>query len=145
MYANYPKDAQGKETPGSAVYSLVGGSVLANKPVVAEGQEPNACALRVSHALNYSGVTIPANLAVKNSKGQFEQHTFKGADNKWYFLSAAHRQLPWGDFAGSSWLSDKILIDGKENEVPSGSKLLLGFYYYPAQATDSSFISEWDL
>lgn len=46
---------------------------------------------------------------------------------------------------GARWVSDRILIDGKKNEVPSGSKLLIGFYYYPAQAADESFISEWDL
>lgn len=95
MYANYPKDAQGNETVGSAVFNLVGGEVLANKPAVDPGQEPNACALRVSRALNYSGVTIPANLWVKNDKGVLEKHTFKGADNKWYFLGAAklHRWM----------------------------------------------------
>ena len=39
----------------------------------------NACALRVSRALNYSGVTIP-NIA---------NHTFQGSDGKYYFLSSA--------------------------------------------------------
>ncbi len=39
------------------------------------------------------------------------------------------------------WVSDR----GWKNKVPPGSKLLFGFYYYPAQGKDSSFISEWDL
>lgn len=38
----------------------------------------NACALRTSRALNYSGVVIPY---IKNQ-------TFKGSDNKYYFLGA---------------------------------------------------------
>ncbi|MCF0075484.1 hypothetical protein LZD49_33710 [Dyadobacter sp. CY261] len=46
---------------------------------------------------------------------------------------------------GARWVSDRILIDGKKNEVPPGSKLLIGFYYYSPQATDARFISEWDL
>ncbi|QRR01400.1 hypothetical protein [Dyadobacter sandarakinus] len=43
------------------------------------------------------------------------------------------------------WVSNRILIDGLKNTVPAGSKLLFGFYYYPAQGNDQSFISEWDL
>jgi Type VI secretion system (T6SS), amidase effector protein 4 len=76
MYNNYPKKPDGTEMCGSDVYSLIGGSVFANRP---PGPFPNACALRVSRALNYSGVTIPA------IPGQ----TFQGADGKNYFLSSA--------------------------------------------------------
>nr|WP_295921805.1 hypothetical protein [uncultured Dyadobacter sp.] len=43
------------------------------------------------------------------------------------------------------WVSDRILIDGLKNTVPPGSKLLFGFYYYPAQGNDARFISQWDL
>lgn len=76
MESNYPKKADGTEMCGADVYNLVGGQVLANMP---GGGNPNACALRVSRALNYSGVVIP----------EIPGHTFKGSDNKNYFLSAA--------------------------------------------------------
>lgn len=76
MYNNYPKKPDGTEMCGSDVYDLIGGNVLANRP---PGPFPNACALRVSRALNYSGVNIPA------IAGQ----TFQGVDGKNYFLSSA--------------------------------------------------------
>jgi len=77
-YANYPKDASGGDMPAPQVYALVGGEPLAlyNSNTSAFA---NACALRVSRALLYSGIIIP------NISG----HTFKGADNKYYFLSSA--------------------------------------------------------
>lgn len=43
------------------------------------------------------------------------------------------------------WRSDRILIDGQKNSVPPGSKLLLGFYYYPPERNHPGFISEYDL
>ena len=64
--------------PGPYVYSLAGGAVLAvynSGPI----DYQNACALRVSRALNYSGVNIP----------QITGQTYKSADNKNYFLSLA--------------------------------------------------------
>jgi Type VI secretion system (T6SS), amidase effector protein 4 len=74
VYKYYPKKPDGTEMCGSEVYELIGGDVLANKP-----PSENACALRVSLALNYSGITIP------NIVGQ----TYKGEDNKNYFFSSA--------------------------------------------------------
>lgn len=79
--ANYPKTVVNGidcDMPAPDVYSLVGGPILSlfNSNPVAYG---NACALRVSRALNYSGVVIP------NIPG----HTFLGGDNKYYFLSSA--------------------------------------------------------
>lgn len=71
LYANFPKKSDGTEMCGEDVYNLVGGQVLANMPT-----SHNACAVRLSRALNYSGVVIP------NMPGQ----TYKGADNKYYFL-----------------------------------------------------------
>lgn len=59
------------------LYGVVGGAVAqAQKdyPI----QTVNGCALKVSRALNYSGVVIP------NIPGK----TLKGADNKFYFLNA---------------------------------------------------------
>lgn len=78
MYANYPKDGWGRDLPGPQVYQAVGGAVLAaynSNPAAYQ----NACALRVSKALNYSGNPIPV------VSGQ----TYKGADNKNYFLSSS--------------------------------------------------------
>lgn len=56
---------------------MIGGEVLAKHNA---GNANNACALRVSRALNYSGVTIP-NIA---------SQTWQGADGKNYFYYAAH-------------------------------------------------------
>ncbi|MBV4356354.1 type VI secretion system amidase effector protein Tae4 [Pinibacter aurantiacus] len=78
MDAAYPKDANGNDLPGPLVYGVVGGTVL-NLYNSNPKKFANACALRVSMALNYSGVNIP----------NIPDHTFKGADNKYYFLSAA--------------------------------------------------------
>lgn len=78
MFANYPKDANGNDMPAPQVYSLVGGQVLSmynSNP----NAYANACALRVSRALNYSSVTIP----------NITNHTFQGSDGKYYFLSSA--------------------------------------------------------
>lgn len=55
----------------------VGGRVLS---IYLESYNNNTCALRVSRGLNYSGVTIP----------YIPGKTFKGADNKYYFLGAAN-------------------------------------------------------
>jgi hypothetical protein len=67
------------------VYNLVGGTPKSMRDEVLNDSDPsndhafdNACALRVSRALNYSGVTIP------NLPGQ----TFQGSDGKYYFLGA---------------------------------------------------------
>jgi Type VI secretion system (T6SS), amidase effector protein 4 len=74
---NYPKHNDPLYDTPEKMYNSVGGTVLAlynNAPA----NYNNTCALRVSKALNYSGVTIP------NIPGK----TFKGADNKYYFLGA---------------------------------------------------------
>jgi uncharacterized membrane protein YgcG len=84
-YNGFPKDTNGKGLLGPAVYNLVGGVPKAMRDGVLNDSNPNndrdydnACALRVSKALNYSGIIIP-NLA---------NQTFKGGDGKYYFLSA---------------------------------------------------------
>ena|GEM_PF-652233 len=77
LFANFPIDPVTlDEIPGPTVYSNVGGDVY--NTYLASGN-PNACALRLSIALNKSGVTIP------NIPGQ----TYRGADGKYYFLSSA--------------------------------------------------------
>jgi len=74
IYANFPKKSDGSEMCGEDVYNLIGGNVRLMMP-----NPPNACALRVSRALNYSGVNIP----------NIPNHTFLGGDGKYYFLSSA--------------------------------------------------------
>jgi len=59
-----------------AVYTLIGGQILAHHQSDPANYS-NACALRVSRALNYSGITIPA-----------LRGTETGSDGKNYFLSA---------------------------------------------------------
>lgn len=77
--AHYPSHGDILYDDPEEVFNLVGGmplSIYTNNPT-ANG---NTCALRLSRALNYAGVTIP------NIPGK----TFKGADNKYYFLGAAN-------------------------------------------------------
>ncbi|MFF5382054.1 T6SS effector amidase Tae4 family protein [Pedobacter suwonensis] len=79
MYANYPKNSTGGDMPAPDVYTLVGGNILSlyqSNPVA----YANACALRVSRALNYSGIAIP----------YIPGETTSGADGKYYFVSSAH-------------------------------------------------------
>jgi hypothetical protein len=82
FYAVFPKvGAAGMPSP--QVYQLIGGhpyqAHLANDP-----NYQNACALRVSRALNYSNRFIPV---FKNNNN--EQKTEKGDDNLNYILDAA--------------------------------------------------------
>jgi hypothetical protein len=82
----YPKNISGTfEMDFASVYNLVGGVPKAMRDGVLSDSDPlnnqsydNACALRTSRALNYSGVIIP------NIPGK----TFKGDDDKYYFLGA---------------------------------------------------------
>src|SRR5690606_35455904 len=80
------------------VYQLVGGQLYNNHLANPSGYS-NACAIRVSRALNYSGVIVP------NISGQTE----KGADNKNYFLSAknlnAWMEKTFGKPTGSNRLT----------------------------------------
>ncbi|WP_433627078.1 T6SS effector amidase Tae4 family protein [Chryseobacterium cucumeris] len=84
-YNAFPKDVNGKGLSGPAIYEIVKGTPKALRDDVLNDSNPNndhdydnACALRVSIALNYSGVKIP----------NIPNHTFKGGDGKYYFLSA---------------------------------------------------------
>jgi hypothetical protein len=74
----FPKK-DGGYMPATEVYALIGGQ-LYNSHIANPSQYSNACAVRVSRALNYSGVVVPS------ISGQTE----KGSDNKNYFLSAAN-------------------------------------------------------
>ncbi|WP_353720317.1 T6SS effector amidase Tae4 family protein [Dyadobacter sp. 676] len=81
FYAAYPKNPNNTaaDMPANDVYNLIGGRVLElhlEKPEVYK----NACALRISRALNYSG---PYHEIPKTN------WTVKGADGKNYFTSQA--------------------------------------------------------
>lgn len=76
--SNYPKTPDGNDDMSSHdVCVLIGGQVLTQYNL---GNANNACCLRVSRALNYSGVNIP------NIAGQ----TWTGADGKNYFYYTEH-------------------------------------------------------
>ncbi len=88
FYNAYPKNTLNNfEMEAPAVYELIGGKPLEFRQAVLNDNNPNnddlynnACALRVSRALNYSGVTIP----------YIPNITFLGGDQKYYFLGAAN-------------------------------------------------------
>ena len=64
------------------LYGVVGGAVAQaqiDHPIETE----NGCALKVSRALNYSGITIPNIPSTSGNPG-----TLQGADGKYYFLNA---------------------------------------------------------
>lgn len=73
VYKNYPKNSSGGDMEVKDVCSLIGGE-LNNSGIT------NACAIRVSLALNYSGISIP----------EITGQTKKGSDGKNYFLYASH-------------------------------------------------------
>jgi len=78
MYNNYPKNATATDDlPSSDVCAMIGGQVLTKYN---QGLANNACCLRVSRALLYSGINIPA------IPGQ----TWQGADGKNYFYYVEH-------------------------------------------------------
>ncbi|NCI50891.1 hypothetical protein GWC95_13210 [Sediminibacterium roseum] len=77
VFNAYPKDANGNDMPVAGVCALIGGQV---ETMFNQGNISNACALRVSRALNYAGIIIPA------IPGQ----TRTGSDSKNYFLLASH-------------------------------------------------------
>ncbi|MEI9944242.1 MAG: T6SS effector amidase Tae4 family protein [Chitinophagaceae bacterium] len=74
MYANYPKSGY-DDMSAKDVCTMIGGEMLVEYNA---GRLKNACALRVSRALNYSGIIIP------NIQGQ----TGQGGDGKNYFYKA---------------------------------------------------------
>ena len=70
----FPLDTNPLYNTPEKMYNSIGGSV-AN---LYSGPQTNTCAIRLSKALNYSGIIIP------NIPGK----TYKGADNKYYFKAA---------------------------------------------------------
>ncbi len=77
VYNNYPKNSAGGDMPSRDVCVMIGGEVRKKSD---QGSANNACALRVSRALNYSGISIP----------EIPGKTWKGGDGKNYFFLAAH-------------------------------------------------------
>lgn len=75
--SNYPKHDDPLLDEPVEVYTAIGGQVLAAYNSNPDNYQ-NTCALRISKALNYSGVTIPAGVG-----------RYQGTDGKYYFLSAA--------------------------------------------------------
>jgi hypothetical protein len=72
--AAFPKDKDPRYDTPKKMFDSIGGDVA----TFYTSPKTNTCAIRLSKALNYSGVVIP------NIPGQ----TFKGADNKYYFKAA---------------------------------------------------------
>lgn len=70
----FPRNSDPLYDTPEKMYNSIGGDVAK----LYTGPTTNTCAVRLSKALNYSGVTIP------NISGQ----TFRGADNKYYFKAA---------------------------------------------------------
>ncbi|MEP7267405.1 MAG: type VI secretion system amidase effector protein Tae4 [Saprospiraceae bacterium] len=70
LLSNYKGDSYSPEQ----IFNLIGGKVLANHKQNAK-DFLNTCALRMSYAFNYSGISIPF---IKDKTGS-------GADGKWYF------------------------------------------------------------
>lgn len=96
---NYPSHTDVLYITPSQMFNSVGGMPLSiyNANPILNG---NTCALRVSKALNYSNVIIP------NIPGK----TFKGKDDKYYFLGAANLM---------AWMK-------KTFGIPTGSNYLTG-------------------
>jgi uncharacterized membrane protein YgcG len=111
--ASYPKSIYGGEMAAADVYALVGGPILDlyNSDPAKYG---NACALRVSRALNYSGVTIPS----------IFNETYQGGDGKFYFLSAA-KLYAW--MMRTFGTANAIVVD-KSQGGTNGSNFLSHLY-----------------
>jgi hypothetical protein len=77
LLANFPTDENGSDMPAEEVYELIGGKVFSEHQRDPQSYH-NACALRVSRALNGSAVSLP------DIPGQ----TLKGADGRNYFFRA---------------------------------------------------------
>ncbi len=101
MNATYPKNAAGADMPAPEVYKLVGGPIY-KLYTEDPSSYANACALRVSQALNKSGIAIPA------GKG-----TYKGADSNNYFLSAGKLNTWMISYFGAPDISAKSNFEAK--------------------------------
>lgn len=95
--SNYPRHDNPLYNEPVELYTAIGGQVL-----TAYNSDPpkyqNTCALRISKALNYSGIIIPAGT-----------NRYQGADGRYYFLSAAAllkwMKITFGTPTGSNHLT----------------------------------------
>ncbi|WP_343618028.1 T6SS effector amidase Tae4 family protein [Flavobacterium sp.] len=72
--ASFPKDTNPLYNSPEKMYKSIGGTIA----TFYSGPDTNTCAIRLSKALNYSGVKIP----------YIPGQTYSGADGKFYFKSA---------------------------------------------------------
>ncbi len=79
--AAFPKHSDPAYDTPLEMYSSIGGEVYS---LTYTGPRSNTCAIRLSKALNYSGVTIP--LVYDATVGK--KVTFLGGDGKYYFVNA---------------------------------------------------------
>lgn len=138
----YPKNSSGTfEMNFADVYNLVGGTPKALRDGVLNDNNPNndrrydnACALRTSRALNYSGVIIP----------YIPGKTFKGADGKYYFLGARNL-YEWMKKTFPPTPSNSIVLSGAQGGVNGQNfpHLLQGhqgiYILLPVDGSDSCF------
>ncbi|MEC3876962.1 T6SS effector amidase Tae4 family protein [Chryseobacterium salviniae] len=138
----YPKNSSGTfEMNFADVYNLVGGTPKALRDGVLNDNDPNndrrydnACALRTSRALNYSGVVIP----------YIPGKTFKGADGKYYFLGARNL-YEWMKKTFPPTPSNSIVLSGAQGGINGQNfpNLLQGhqgiYILLPVNGSDSCF------
>ena len=72
--AHFPRDSDPLYDSPEKMYNSIGGAIA----TFYVDESTNTCAIRLSKALNYSGVVIP----------NIINQTYKGADNKYYFKAA---------------------------------------------------------
>ncbi len=103
VYRSFPKNNDGLVMGGEDVFKMVGGEVL-------EYSSNNACALRLSIALNNSGYPIPEDIMVNGTRIR----TFKGKNGNNYIISAKEMKM---------WITYKMGIPGIRERKNFGSKI----------------------
>lgn len=101
MQANYPLDQYGNPLSPLDAYTLVGGELLRNHQT--DPDFYNTCALKISRALNYSNISI---------KPEAEA-TFKGSDNKYYFVSTTRLY----NFLISTFGPGDVILDNAQSAL----------------------------
>jgi len=133
-FNHYPKlvDEKGRilGLSSSAVYSMIGGQIGSKYQ---QKGYTNACALRGSLALNYSGITIP-DLVYENKK-----KTEKGADGKNYILAAdAFQKFTKETFGSATYTLTAQEMDRDPGNIARFLKGKTGIYVvinkYPGKA-----------
>ncbi len=96
------------------IYGMVGGDVL-NARLANPLATENTCAVKVSYALNHSGVVIPSIQSTALHPG-----TLKGADDKYYFLNTKALQKWLEKTFGTTPNEDLIILTPEEGEILTG-------------------------